>query len=86
MGFGKTPQEIEEEKAEKKTEEEKKTPKAEEKPKEDEKEEPEKEKTRFQVVKELPVQAVRTIKDEEGMETTLLTIEEALTHLMGGDL
>lgn len=39
------------------------------------------------VVKELPVQTVRQSTDEEtGIVTTFVTIEEALTNLIGGKL
>ena len=45
-------------------------------------------KNKYLVVKELPVQPVRQTKNEEtGELTTFITIEEALTSLIGpGDL
>lgn len=42
---------------------------------------------KYLVVKELPTQPVRQTKDPEtGALTTFITIEEALTNLIGGDL
>ena len=52
--------------------------------KKDVKEEP---KQNIQVVKELPVQQVRSTTDEEtGEVTTYVTVEEALTSLLGENI
>lgn len=54
---------------------------------EEEEESPKASKTsmRTLVVKELPVQQVRKVKLEDGTWVKCITIEEALTELMGGE-
>jgi len=46
------------------------------------KEEP---KERIVVVKELPVQQIRTTKGEDGIKRTFITIEEALTEIINSE-
>ena len=56
-------------------------------PKVESKDNKEVQKNKYLVVKELPTQPVRSSLDEEtGITTTFVTIEEALTNLIGGDL
>lgn len=42
-------------------------------------------KERFVVVKELPMQQIRTAKGEDGVKRTYITIEEALTEILNSE-